>query len=157
MNDIFVLPTAFEESFQHVKDLPIPHETLDRAHERVQQYHSVFWDSRLIIIPLQRSGHWFLAVVTNAHLAQAQHTVQAPPQEAAEGDSCPDQHPFGILILNSWDSGTSVEFMEGCLQAYLAHSWSTIRGGKLQYVYTHQPKVSLSKIEFQVSTYHEGL
>ncbi|KAG8963076.1 hypothetical protein FRC05_004934 [Tulasnella sp. 425] len=139
-NDVVVLPTAFEESFQYVKDTPMPLETFARAHERIKKYHSIFWGSRLILVPLQRGGHWFLAVITNAQLAQARNAVQVPPQEPNEGDSQPDQHPFGILILNSWVRNADVEFMAECLKGYLAHSWNAIQGGKLQYVYTYYPK-----------------
>lgn len=151
-NDVVVLPTAFEESFQYVKDTPMPLETFARAHERIKKYHSIFWGSRLILVPLQRGGHWFLAVITNAQLAQARNAVQVPPQEPNEGDSQPDQHPFGILILNSWVRNADVEFMAECLKGYLAHSWNAIQGGKLQYVYTYYPKVSVSMISLQVLT-----
>lgn len=146
LNDIIVLPAAFQECFEHTNSLPVPPTALARAHQRIQSYHSIFWTSRLVVIPLQRGRHWFLGLITNTCLARAQHTVQAPPQAPEEGDTHPDERPFGIMILNSWATSSDVEFMVQCLKAYLSYSWNMRDDGKLQYVYSHYARVcALSK------------
>ncbi|KAG8963810.1 hypothetical protein FRC00_004999 [Tulasnella sp. 408] len=140
MNDIIVLPTTFGEAFEPGKEIPLPNDVLARAHDRISRYHTMFWSSRLIIVPLQRNHHWVLAVVTNPYVATAQDTVRPPSQIPVEGDIQPDQQPFSILLLNSWVRSPSIDFMSQCLRSYLNYSFNAIQGGELQYVYSYQTK-----------------
>ncbi|KAG8958280.1 hypothetical protein FRC00_002882 [Tulasnella sp. 408] len=125
--DTLVLPTSFGAALLGALGEKSSVTAITQASQRISRYHEKFWNSNLVLIPLQHRRHWVLAAVTNLHLARDRTVVKPPSQVPDMKDARPD---------NAFSVSPVIEL----LKEFLRYLWSAIHGGVLEYFDAHNVK-----------------
>lgn len=140
--DTLVLPTSFCGALLNRLGEKGSITAIAHASQQIARYHERFWQSKLILIPIQHKRHWILVAIANPHLARDRSMVKPPSQVTQKNDTRPDVNQFCIMVLNSLQKSWAVAPLIELLKEFLRYLWSAIRGGVLEHVDSHNVKVS---------------